>query len=102
MQTKFSRLLNSTNYYRYILLNISRHIKRMVRAIEAIPLHLTIDIIRLDDALGQSWGLPLQACATWEVSNWLINIIFSLTGMRAILANMQVILPYTSNGCIPE
>ncbi|KLO83774.1 uncharacterized protein LW93_558 [Fusarium fujikuroi] len=38
----------------------------MIRAIEAIPLHLTLDIVRLDDVHGESWALPLQACRTWE------------------------------------
>jgi hypothetical protein len=43
-------------------------LKRIMRAIEAIPLHLTLDIVRLDDAHGESWPLPLQACRTWNVS----------------------------------
>lgn len=53
---------------RYLFLNISRQMKKIIRTIEAIPLHLTLDIIRLDDALGESWGLPFQACTTWDVS----------------------------------
>lgn len=43
--------------------------KRIIRAIEAIPLHLTLDIVRLDDALGESWALPIQACQNWNVSD---------------------------------
>lgn len=42
--------------------------KRIARALEAIPLHLTLPIIRFDDALGESWGLPFQACTRWHVS----------------------------------
>ena len=41
--------------------------KRLVRAVEAIPLHLTLPIVRLDDALGESWALPHQACQTFGV-----------------------------------
>ena len=41
--------------------------KRLVRAVEAIPLHLTLPIVRLDDALGESWALPYQACQTFQV-----------------------------------
>ena len=36
--------------------------KRIVKALEAIPLHLSLAIVRLDDALGESWALPYQAC----------------------------------------
>ena len=41
--------------------------KRLVRAVEAIPLHLTLPIVRLDDALDESWALPYQACRTLHV-----------------------------------
>lgn len=51
-----------------MLLDITGQLKRIMRAIEAIPLHLTLDIVRLDDAHGESWPLPLQACRTWNVS----------------------------------
>lgn len=51
-----------------MLLDITGQLKRIMRAIEAIPLHLTLDIVRLDDAHGESWALPLQACRTWNVS----------------------------------
>ncbi|RGP66295.1 transcriptional corepressor ssn6 [Fusarium sporotrichioides] len=44
----------------------SAMLKHIMKAIEAIPLHLTLDIVRLDDAHGESWALPLQACHTWE------------------------------------
>jgi hypothetical protein len=40
-----------------------------IRAIEAIPLHLSLSLIRLDDALGESWALPFQACTEWQVSS---------------------------------
>lgn len=41
--------------------------KEILGAIEAIPLHLTLPIVRLDDALGESWALPYQACQTLQV-----------------------------------
>lgn len=53
-----------------MLLDIAAHMKSLARAIESIPLHLSVDIIRLDDALGESWGLPFQACQTWEVGQF--------------------------------
>lgn len=60
------------------LLNICRQMKRIVRTIEAIPLHLTLDIIRLDDALGESWGLPFQACTNWtSFKNILLAVVFA-------------------------
>ena len=42
-------------------------LKRLLRAIDAIPLHLSLGIVRLDDALGESWALPYQACQTLQV-----------------------------------
>jgi len=51
-----------------MLLNIHQTMKRIARAIEAIPLHLTLPILRFDDALGESWALPFQACVQWDVS----------------------------------
>lgn len=51
-----------------MLLNIHQTMKRMARTIEAIPLHLTLSILRFDDALGESWALQFQACAQWDVS----------------------------------
>jgi hypothetical protein len=56
-----------------MLLDISGQLKHIIRAIEAIPLHLTLDIVRLDDVHGESWALPLQACRTWEVSQVYFN-----------------------------
>lgn len=52
-----------------MLLDIHAKIKQILRAINAIPLHLTLDIVRFDDALGESWALPFQACREWEVSH---------------------------------
>ena len=49
------------------LLDIHAMMKRLVRAVEAIPLHLSLGIVRLDDALGESWALPYQACQTFQV-----------------------------------
>lgn len=50
-----------------MLLNIQETMRRMVQLIESIPLHLSVPIIRLDDALGESWGLPFQACSDYMV-----------------------------------
>ena len=43
--------------------------KRLVVAVEALPLHLTLAIVRLDDALGESWALPYRVCQTFDVSH---------------------------------
>lgn len=52
----------------HMLLDLASQTKRVIRVVEAIPLHLTLDIVRLDDALGESWALPFQACPIWAVS----------------------------------
>ncbi|KAK3295833.1 uncharacterized protein B0H64DRAFT_322065 [Chaetomium fimeti] len=49
-----------------LLLRIAGQLKRVIQTIEAMPRNLGVDIIRLDDALGETWGLPLQACGSWE------------------------------------
>ncbi|KAF3024094.1 hypothetical protein E8E14_001291 [Neopestalotiopsis sp. 37M] len=51
-----------------LLLDLATQMKRVIRAIEAIPLHLTMKLVRFDDALGETWALPFQACETWNVS----------------------------------
>lgn len=51
-----------------MLLDMRAQMRRIARAIEAIPLHLSLGIVRLDDALGESWALPFQACTEWSVS----------------------------------
>ena len=56
----------------------SRQMKKIVRLIEAIPVHLSLDIVRLDDALGESWALPFQACTTWNVRLYPITKPFPL------------------------
>jgi hypothetical protein len=48
--------------------------RHIIRAIDAIPLHLSLDIIRLDDALWEIWGLPFQACTQWHVSHLELNL----------------------------
>lgn len=50
-----------------MLLNVAHQLKVITRAIESIPLHLTLPVVRLDDALGESWALPFQACTTYDV-----------------------------------
>ena len=51
-------------FIRQLLLDVHIMMKRLIRAIEAIPLHLSLGIVRLDDGLGESWAIPLQACRT--------------------------------------
>ncbi|KAJ5063485.1 hypothetical protein J3E74DRAFT_472435 [Bipolaris maydis] len=58
-----------------MLLDIASHMKGIARAIESIPLHLSVDIIRLDDALGESWGLPFQACQTWNSFTDILKVV---------------------------
>ena len=60
-------------------MDIHAMMKRLIRAVEAIPLHLTVGIVRLDDALGESWGLPYQACQTLEVYTSIPNSITFIT-----------------------
>lgn len=58
-----------------MLLDMHAMMKRLVRAIEAIPLHLTLAVVRFDDALGESWALPYQVCQTFEVGRVTTNKI---------------------------
>ncbi|RSL68999.1 hypothetical protein CEP54_002571 [Fusarium duplospermum] len=58
-----------------LLLDITGQLKRILRAIEAIPLHLTLDIVRLDDAHGESWALPLQACRTYDAFHDMLLLV---------------------------
>ncbi|CAM1510770.1 Fc.00g082830.m01.CDS01 [Cosmosporella sp. VM-42] len=73
-------LLEAISRNTRMLLNISGQLKRILRAIEAIPLHLTLDIVRLDDAHGESWALPLQACRTWDSFCDLLRLVVYANG----------------------
>ncbi|KAH7232355.1 uncharacterized protein BKA55DRAFT_598324 [Fusarium redolens] len=79
-----------------MLLDISGQLKRIIRAIEAIPLYPTLDIVRLGDALGESWALPLQACRTWEFVVYanerpgVNNIVRNLFALTHAKTGMQV------------
>ncbi|KAJ3577689.1 hypothetical protein NPX13_g2881 [Xylaria arbuscula] len=87
------------------LLDIANQMKRIVRAIEAIPLHLTLDIVRLDDALGESWALPLQACTTWaSFRNLLLNVVYanSRPGASRIENNLFVINLAKTGQVLPQ
>ncbi|KAF5617049.1 general transcriptional corepressor ssn6 [Fusarium tjaetaba] len=61
-----SEMLEAISKITRMLLDIRVQLKHIISAIEAIPLHLTLDIVRLDDVHGESWALPLQAYRTWE------------------------------------
>lgn len=41
--------------------------RRMVQLTESIPPPLSLPIIQFDDALGESWALPFQACSDYTV-----------------------------------
>ncbi|KAK0654833.1 hypothetical protein B0T16DRAFT_318731 [Cercophora newfieldiana] len=61
-----------------LLLHIASQMKRVLQVVEAMPRQLNVDVIRLDDALGQTWGLPLQGCSTWEsFNNMLRHVVFA-------------------------
>ena len=57
-----------------LLLQVANQMKQVVQAMEAIPRQLDVDIVRLDDALGDTWGLPLQACTSWDVSFQVLRV----------------------------
>ncbi|KAI0836303.1 hypothetical protein F5Y06DRAFT_106769 [Hypoxylon sp. FL0890] len=72
------------------LLDFSRQMKRIAQAMETIPLHLNVDIIRFDDAWGGTWGLPLQACGTWSAFKDLLqNVVFANRRGADLVANEQ-------------
>ncbi|KAL4882197.1 hypothetical protein BJY04DRAFT_50118 [Aspergillus karnatakaensis] len=47
-----------------MLLEIRQQMQRIMDLIEAIPVHLSLPVVRLDDALGQSTALPLEGLRT--------------------------------------
>ena len=51
------------------MLGIHATLKRIARAVDAIPLHIGLDIIRVEDALGDSLGIPFMACRDITVSS---------------------------------
>ncbi|KAI0441916.1 hypothetical protein F4803DRAFT_521157 [Xylaria telfairii] len=94
LATCSKEILKSIGRNTRALLDVADQMKRIARAIEAIPLHLTLDIIRLDDALGESWALPLQACTTWaSFHDLLLNMVYanSRPGASRIADNLFVI-----------
>ncbi|KAI1299458.1 hypothetical protein F5Y03DRAFT_250448 [Xylaria venustula] len=87
-------MLNAISRNTRAMLDVANQMRRIARAIEAIPLHLTLDIIRLDDALGESWALPLQACTTWEsFRDLLLGVVYAngRQGTDRIKSNQFVI-----------
>lgn len=38
------------------------------QALEAMPNHVNLPVVRFDDIFGESWALPFQVCSSWEVS----------------------------------
>ncbi|KAI0977610.1 hypothetical protein F4678DRAFT_19779 [Xylaria arbuscula] len=87
-------MLNAIGRNTRALLDVANQMKRITRAIEAIPLHLTLDIIRLDDALGESWALPYQACTTWDsFRDLLLSVVYAngRQGASRIANNLFVI-----------
>lgn len=46
-------------------MKIHRMLKRLLLATEAT--HLSLGVVKLGDALGESWALPIQACLSREV-----------------------------------
>ncbi|KAK1758072.1 hypothetical protein QBC47DRAFT_132577 [Echria macrotheca] len=61
-----------------LLVHIANQMKRVVQVIEAIPRQVDVDVIRMDDALGDTWGLPLQACGSWNsFCNMLQHVVFA-------------------------
>ncbi|KAG8162951.1 hypothetical protein KVR01_007429 [Diaporthe batatas] len=60
-----------------MLMSIQATMRRIAEGIESIPLHLSLPIIRLDDALGESWALPFQACTNYTAfQNVLQAVVF--------------------------
>ncbi|KAL9087610.1 MAG: hypothetical protein Q9165_006534 [Trypethelium subeluteriae] len=48
-----------------LILDIHAQMTDMMRLVSAISPQITPPIIQLDDACGQTWALPLQACSDW-------------------------------------
>ncbi|KAH7008663.1 hypothetical protein EDB80DRAFT_872466 [Ilyonectria destructans] len=58
-----------------MLLELRNQMQRAAKEIEAIPLHLSLDLIRFDDALGESWALPFQACQQWDAFKEMLQVV---------------------------
>ncbi|KAL9062897.1 MAG: hypothetical protein Q9157_008556 [Trypethelium eluteriae] len=48
-----------------LILDIHTQMSVITRLVGTISPHITPPIIQLDDACGQTWALPLQACSDW-------------------------------------
>jgi len=51
-----------------MLLDIRRNMADISRALEAMPNHVNLPIVRFEDVFGESWALPFQACSEQRVS----------------------------------
>ncbi|KAK0733204.1 hypothetical protein B0T26DRAFT_669632 [Lasiosphaeria miniovina] len=72
------------------LLDIQNNIQRLTQAVNRVPLQLSIQFIRFDDALGESWALPFQLCEQWETFKEMLRVIVfrnDRPGFQGVLAN---------------
>ncbi|KAK0749999.1 hypothetical protein B0T18DRAFT_322194 [Schizothecium vesticola] len=85
-----------------LLLQVANQMKQVIQAMEAIPRQLDVDIVRLDDALGDSWGLPLQACTSWDSFSHILQNVVSAGRPGLSRVNTFVITLATSGGMMHE
>ena len=68
--------------------------KSIAQSIDSLPLHLNLPLIRFDDALGESWAIPFQACTTWQAfKEMLTAVIFreQRPGFDRVIKNQFVL-----------
>ncbi|KAL2212691.1 hypothetical protein CC79DRAFT_1393889 [Sarocladium strictum] len=83
-----------------MLLDMASQLKIITRAIENIPLHLTLPIVRLDDALGESWPLPFRACTTYNAFFDVLKCVVFANNRRGLtqVVNGQFSITLTGSG----
>ncbi|KAK4160655.1 hypothetical protein QBC43DRAFT_325015 [Cladorrhinum sp. PSN259] len=88
-----------------ILLDLRNNMRSLAQSIDSIPLHLKLPLIRFDDALGESWAIPFQACTTWQAFTEMLKaVIFreQRPGFHRVINNQFVLKIAKSHRDIPR
>ena len=78
--------------------------KSIAQSIDSLPLHLNLPLIRFNDALGESWAIPFQACTTWQAfKEMLTAVIFreQRPGFDRVIKNQFVLKIAKRNRDVP-
>ncbi|KAF2233520.1 hypothetical protein EV356DRAFT_533738 [Viridothelium virens] len=81
-------ILDTVSKNARLLLEIHSQVGNIARLMHLIPLQMIPPFIQLDDALGGSWALPLQACTDWQGFNDLLRSVVYPPGMPGHISMM--------------